>query len=199
MGIITQGKHLWDALFTRTQRQVLGLLFGHPERSFYANEVVRLAGVGTGSTQRELKRLTDAGLLTCSSVGNQKHYQANRACPVFAELRGIVIKTFGVMEQLRDGLLGLDPELSLAMLFGEGAETSGHYGLKLLLVSGSLSHHEVMARLPGIEARIGREIELTLMSPAAFQRAREQGTSDLQSILAQPKVLIHGSIDRASG
>ena len=32
-----------DALFTRTQRQVLSLLFGNPDRSFYSNEIVRLA------------------------------------------------------------------------------------------------------------------------------------------------------------
>ncbi len=37
------------ALFSKTQRQVLGLLFGQPDKSFYAKEIIRLAGVGTGS------------------------------------------------------------------------------------------------------------------------------------------------------
>ena len=74
-------------MFTRTQRQVLSLLFGFPERSFYANEVVRLAGVGTGSVQRELARLSEAGLLTVKRIGNQKHYQANSESPIFSELQ----------------------------------------------------------------------------------------------------------------
>lgn len=82
-----------EALFTRTQRRVLGLLYGHTERSFYANEIVRHAGAGIGAVQRELERLAAAGLLTVAWIGNQKHYQANRHSPVFREIAGLVKKT----------------------------------------------------------------------------------------------------------
>ena len=82
---------LSDALFSKTQRQVLCLLFGNADRSYYANEIVRFAGVGIGSVQRELERLAGAGLLVISQIGNQKHYQANRLAPIFEELRGIVL------------------------------------------------------------------------------------------------------------
>lgn len=72
---------------------MLGLLFGHPERSFYANEIVRHAGAGIGAVQRELERLAAADLLTVAWIGNQKHYQANRRSPVFREIAGLVKKT----------------------------------------------------------------------------------------------------------
>ena len=45
---------LSEALFSKTQRRVLGLLFGNPDRSYYTNEVVRFAGAGIGAVQREL-------------------------------------------------------------------------------------------------------------------------------------------------
>jgi uncharacterized protein len=64
----------------------------HPERSFYANEIVRAARAGVGAVQRELEGLAAAGLVTVSRLGNQKHYQANRASPIFEELRSIVAK-----------------------------------------------------------------------------------------------------------
>jgi predicted nucleotidyltransferase len=83
---------LSDALFSKSQRRVLGLLFGHSERSFYANEIVRAARAGVGAVQRELEGLAAAGLVTVSRVGNQKHYQANRGSPIFDELRSIVAK-----------------------------------------------------------------------------------------------------------
>ena len=91
MGIIVpnmgtmKAKHigLAEALFSKTQRQVLGLLFGNPDRSYYAKEVVRLAGVGIGTVQRELEKLSGAGLLSVRKVGNQKHYQADRQSPIF--------------------------------------------------------------------------------------------------------------------
>lgn len=81
-----------EALFSKTQRRVLGLLFGAPERSFYANEVVRSAGVGIGAALRELDRLVASNLVLSSRIGNQKHFQANRDAPVFEELRGIARK-----------------------------------------------------------------------------------------------------------
>ena len=82
-------------LFSKTQRGVIGLLFGNPDRSFYANEIVRHVDAGIGTVQRELERLTAAGLLTVRRIGNQKHYQANRASPIFDELEAIVVKTMG--------------------------------------------------------------------------------------------------------
>jgi predicted nucleotidyltransferase len=84
-----------EALFTKTQRRVLGLLFSHPERSYYANEIVRFARAGIGAVQRELARLVAARLITATKQGNQKHYQADRQSPVFDELVGLVRKTIG--------------------------------------------------------------------------------------------------------
>jgi hypothetical protein len=83
---------------------VLGLLYGNPARSFYSNEIVRLSGVGIGTVHRELARLHASGLVTAGLIGNQKHYQANREAPVFDELRGLAVKTFGVADVLRSAL-----------------------------------------------------------------------------------------------
>ncbi len=74
--------NIGDALFTKTQQKVLALLFGQPERSFYLNELVRLADMGRGAISRELSKLTDAGLLVMTKQGNQNHYQANKASPI---------------------------------------------------------------------------------------------------------------------
>ena len=98
MGI--ESTSLAEALFTKTQQRVLGLLFGNPEHSYYTNEVVRFADAGIGTVQRELQRLEAAGLITSRKVGNQKHHQANRAAAIFEELHGIVIKTVGGKDEL---------------------------------------------------------------------------------------------------
>lgn len=87
-----------EVLFTKTQRRVLGLLFGHPQRSFYSNEIVRAARAGIGTVQRELARLAGANLVTVARRGNQKHYQANPAAPIFDEMVQLVRKTVGELE-----------------------------------------------------------------------------------------------------
>jgi|GEM_PF-3394928 len=87
---------LSNALFTKTQQRVLGLLYGTPGKSFYTNEIVRIAAVGRGTVTRELVKLAAAGVLSVTASGNQKHYQANPECPVYAELVKIARKLFEV-------------------------------------------------------------------------------------------------------
>ena len=102
---------LAGALFPKVRQRVLAVLFGNPTRSFYANEVIALAQSGSGAVQRELAGLSEAGLLTVLRLGNQKHYQANAEASVFAELRGLVVKTSGVADVLRAALLPLAPQI----------------------------------------------------------------------------------------
>jgi len=81
-----------EALFSRTQQAVLGLLFSQPERRFYLGEIVREARKGTGAVYRELARLAGAGVVTVLAIGGKKIYQANRDSPVFDELAGLIAK-----------------------------------------------------------------------------------------------------------
>jgi DNA-binding MarR family transcriptional regulator len=60
-----------DALFSKVQQRVLAILFGNHSRSFYANELIDLAGSGSGAVQRELARLEAAELVIVKRVGNQ--------------------------------------------------------------------------------------------------------------------------------
>src|SRR3954463_11480378 len=88
-------RNLADALFTKTQQRVMRVLFGQPERSFYASELIRDAGTGSGAAQRELAKLEESGLIVTRRIGHQKHYQANATSPLYSELRSIVLKTVG--------------------------------------------------------------------------------------------------------
>ena len=107
-----------DALFSRTQQRVLGILFGEPDRSFFANEIFQRAGTGRGTVQRELERLLASGLVTVRQIGNQKHYQANAASPVFHELRSILFKTTRLVDPIQAALRPLRKHIELALIYG---------------------------------------------------------------------------------
>ena len=82
--------NLSAALFGKTRRAVLSLLYSHADEAFYLRQIARAAGVGLGAVQRELRRLSDAGIISRTVRGKQVYYQANPECPIFAELRGVV-------------------------------------------------------------------------------------------------------------
>ena len=107
-----------DALFTTGRQRVLGVLFGNPERSFYTGEIITLAGGGTGAVQRILARLESAALVTTKRIGNQKHYQANDAAPVFTQLHKIVLRTFDLGDTRRTAPAPLAPNIDPTFAFG---------------------------------------------------------------------------------
>lgn len=145
----TKPSALSDALFSKAQRRVLGLLFGHSERSFYANEIVRAARAGVGAVQRELEGLAAAGLVTVSRLGNQKHYQANRDSPIFDELRSIVAKVLPagsaapVLQQPRAEYAVVTPPARLRVPKKAIAALCRKYGVRKLSVFGSAARSEM--------------------------------------------------------
>lgn len=131
-----------DALFPKVRQRVLAVLFGTPDRSFYANELIALAQSGTGAVQRELADLSKAGFLTVSKQGNQKHYQANANSPVFAELRGLVLKTMGLADVLRAALAPLAGQIDGAFVYGSMArqQDTAQSDVDLMIVSNTLGY-----------------------------------------------------------
>ena len=186
---------LTDALFSKVQRCVLGLLYGNPDRSFYANELFRLAGSGTGAVVRELAKLADSGLVTVSKIGNQKHYQANRDAPIFEELRGIVLKTFGMADVLRQGLLPLSSQINVAFVYGsvaKGTDTAKS-DVDVMVIAHDLAYPEVYSALMPVEKQLGRKINPSIYSNADVQLKLKKGNAFLTRTMAQPKIFLIGA------
>lgn len=188
------------ALFTATQQRVLGLLFGQPERSFFATELISLTGSGSGAVQRELQRLAESGLVTVTRKGTQKHYQANRAAPIFEELRGIAQKVFGPAEALRTALAPLAKRIHVAWLFGSVAKGTdrAQSDLDVLIVADKLTLEEVYAALRPADKRLGRTVSPTLYTRKEFDRRRATKNPFLSKVLAGERILLIGE-DHVAG
>jgi predicted nucleotidyltransferase len=184
-----------DALFTKTQQRVLAVLFGQSDRSFYANEIIGLAASGSGAVQRELARLEAASLVTVRRMGNQKHYQANHDAPIFAELRAIVLKTFGVADVLRAALQPLWPFVDLAFVYGslaKGTERAGS-DIDLMVIGLVPSNAQLLEALSPAQTQLGRAVNPTLYTPDEFAQRLRDGKSFIVRVLDQPKIFVKGS------
>ena len=106
-----------DALFSKTRRNILVLLFTHPDTGYHIREVVRCIQGGRGAVVRELNALAKAGILVRKSEGNLVIYQANRNCPVFQDIHNLIVKTGGIADVIRSALSNLDG-ISYCFIFG---------------------------------------------------------------------------------
>lgn len=185
---------LADALFSGTRQRLLGLLFGQPSRSFYATELIGLAGIGSGAVQRELANLAQSGLVTVRAVGNQKHYQANPESPIFEELRGIAEKTVGLAEPLREALVPLASQIHAAFVYGSIAKRTDTSAsdIDLMLLSDQVSYADTFAALEAASSRLGRKVNPTILTSKEFYKRVKAEEAFLTRVLAQPKVWIIG-------
>ena len=188
---------LADALFSTIQQRVLAYLFGQPERSFFATELIKLAGGGSGAVQRELARLSDSGLVMVTRVGTQKHYQANPKSPIFAELCAIARKTVGLAEPLREALAPLAKRVSAAFVYGSVAKRSDTAAsdIDLMVVSDSLGYPDLFAALERASTRLGRKVNPTVYSRQELAKRMKQGNAFVTRVMTQPKVWLIGGED----
>ena len=198
MGIslnLQESSGMANALFSKVRQRVLAVLFGNPGRSFYANEVIALAQSGTGAVQRELASLSEAGLLTVRRQGNQKHYQANADAPVFAELRGLVLKTMGLADVLRVALAPLAPQITLAFVYGSVAkqQDTAASDIDVMIVSKDLSYADVFGALESATATLGRKVNPTLYMPAEMVKRINNDNAFVTRVLTQPKIWLLGN------
>ncbi len=190
--------NLLDTLFGVQRQRALGWLLLHPDDAVHVRELARLTGTSAGSLHRELARLAEAGLLTRSERGNQVLYQANRACPVFAELAGLFRKTGGLADVLRAALLGLADRMRFALVFGSvarGTETS--LSDVDVLVVGEADFAEVVMALHPCQEVLGREVNPVLYSEAEWRARVARDDPFVRDILQNPVVLLLGVMDDA--
>ena len=192
---VPKRKSLADALFASTQQRVLAFLFGQPERSYFATELIGLVGAGSGAVQRELSRLADSGLVNITRVGTQKHYQANPQSPIFAELCAITQKTVGLAEPIRDALAPLAKDIMAAFVYGSVAKRTdtATSDIDVLVLSDRVDYADVFSALQSAEIKLGRTINPTVYSPADWRKKHQKGNAFVAKVSEQPKLFIIGT------
>ena len=186
-----------DALFTKSQQRVLGVIFGNPGRSFYANEIIARAGSGNGAVQRELAKLEGAGLVKVTRVGNQKHYQVNADAPVFGALHELVLKTSGLADVLRSSLAPISSGIRAAFVYGSIAKGHDSAGsdIDLMVISDDVAYADLFKVIEGASRRLGRPVNPTVYSvPELEKRVRERNSFAIR-VLKQPKIWLIGGED----
>jgi uncharacterized protein len=190
-------KNVADILFGKGRGAILGLLYEHPDQSFYYRQLTReLKDVSAGTLQRELDILTQLELIERSTVGNQVFYRANRSHPVFPELRALVSKTIGVIPLLRSALAAVADRISVAFVYGSLArhEERAESDIDLLVV-GRATLEEVLKAIGNIEASLRRPVNPTVYSVSEFKRKLASGNHFLNSVVRGEKIFLVGDED----
>jgi predicted nucleotidyltransferase len=180
-------------LFGKTRRALLSLLFSHPDESYYLRQIARLTGVGMGALQRELRALCEAGIIALRVQGRQSFFQANPRCPVFEELKGLILKTSGAADVLRVALAPMAGNIEFAFIFGSVAQGRQTRQSDLdVMVVGNIEFSQVVSALSTAQETLGREINPVVYSHDEFKTKAMQGINFIKRIVESSKVFVVG-------
>ena len=193
MSITTYDKQLSSFLFNKTRRGLLSLLYGHPDETFYVNQILQSLGSGSGAVQRELKLMTEAGVVLRTRAGNMVYYQANKKSPIFDELRNIVRKTFGMTDVIRELLLPVTDKIRVAFIFGSVATGTEERASDIdMMVIGEIDFGEVVSAISDAEKTLRREINPVVYPVAEFRRKIREYHHFLKTVLEGEKIFLIG-------
>ncbi len=185
---------LGTTLFGKTRRAVLALLYSHPDESFYLRQLARMTAVGMGSLQRELKQLSEAGIIQRNEIGRQIFFKANPDCPIYPELRDLIIKTFGVADVLHQALAPLADTILVAFIFGSMVSGEINQSSDVdVIVIGDISFANVVSALSPVQEVLSREINPTVYPPGEFKAKLSADQHFIKSVLSSPKIFLIGN------
>ncbi len=184
---------LTATLFSKARQAVLGLLYSHPDQAFYLRQISSLTGLGIGQVQREVKQLSEAGIIRRSFRDRHVFFQTDSTCPIFDELRNIVTKTVGGVTLLSLALQPLRDRIAVAFIYGSVAhgQARQHSDLDLMVI-GDITFAEVVDGLRNAEARLHRSINPTVFPLREFRDKLAAGNHFLKTVVIGKKVFVVG-------
>jgi len=170
------------------------MIYGHADQSFYLRQLVRAVGGGHGAVQRELKHLTEMGLIVRRSQGNQVLYQANSRSPIFSEVKSLIAKTVGIHDVIRSALAPLGSEIQIAFVYGSVARQRERANSDVdLMVLGNAPFGEVVSSLGPAQGALGREINPTVFAVDEFRSKLASGNHFLRSVMKEKRLFVLGT------
>lgn len=181
-------------LFGQTRSRVLSALLLRPDSAWHVRELARMTGASPGSLHRELRLLAGLGLLTREEVGRQVHYRADRDSPVFHELAGVLRKTAGLADVLREALQPLWERIAVAFVYGSMASGKERARSDVdVMVLGDVDFTSLIQALATTQETLGREVNVTPLRPDALATMLRRSDGFAVNVMKAPKIFLKGN------
>ena len=170
---------------SRLQGELLALVLVDPARSWTIEELADRTGHPYQTVATEVRRLQDAQLVHVQTVGRTKLLSANESSPYVRPLTQLVLMSFGPPLVISEEF-GTVSRIEQLMIYGSwAARYEGEVGPAPndidLLVIGRPDRDEVHEAALRAQQRLGREVNVTLRTRDAWDKASDGFTRQVRS------------------
>lgn len=184
-----------SSLLPRVRTGVLASLL-LDEREWHARELARVLGMNHSAVAHELRSLANAGIASRRRSGNRVYYCADPRCPVYPELKGLMLKTAGLVDVLRNELSRLGERITAAYVYGSfaGGTANSHSDVDLMVV-GYVTLGGVVDALGKAEEKLGREINATVYALDEYRAKLALGRGFIYQVHHGQVIMLVGTLD----
>jgi predicted nucleotidyltransferase len=123
--------------------------------------------------------------------GNQHRYQLDPLCPIYLEIKNLIVKTIGIADVIKHALEPVEHEIDSAFIFGSFA--TGDYGnesdVDLFLVTG-IPGLKLAELLGDLQNKLGRSINISQFTSDEYRQRLTQKDHFLTRVLEGPRIEI---------
>ena len=193
-------KSLAKALFPLTRLSVLRELILSNEKSIHLRELARRTGLDARGVQREVRNLLDVGIILGERSGNQKLFRINEKCPIYPEIKMLIIKTVGIGDEIRKALEPMRKKIKLALIYGsiaKGIEDS-QSDIDLMIV-GDVKLEGLFEALSDVHNKLRRVTNPHTISVSEFKNRLKDNEDFISRIWRDRKIILIGDEDEFTG
>jgi predicted nucleotidyltransferase/DNA-binding transcriptional ArsR family regulator len=185
-----------DAILSKPVQEILAALLLEREEPWYFRDLAKRLNRTPSTLQRPLDSLVRAGIIKKWTDGNRAYFAADSQCPFLSDLRGLLVKTVGLVDVLRETLRHHAKFIQVAFVYGSVARGRPGSASDIdLLVIGNATLSDLSPDLTRAEERLRRPVNATVYSPREFRAKLESKSHFLRSVLSKEMIFVKGSRD----
>ena len=169
-----------DTLITsKTRVKLLLKFFINSNASSYLRSLEQEFGESTNGIRLELNRFEKAGLLSSSSKGNRKYFQANTKHPLFKEIHNLLMKHIG-FDQIVERVISKLGDVKEVYLVGDFAKGIDGKVIDLIFVGKEIDKEYLVRQVERTEELIKRKIRYLVFDDGNYKEfLKDYKTSEI--------------------
>ena len=177
---------------SKLREELLRHYFLHPGERYYLRELERLLGFPVGNIRRELTKLKKIGLFSSEKVGNLVYFSLNKKCPLYNEIKSVVLKTVGLGDVFKKNLQKLKG-IKYAFIYGSFAKGEEIAGSDIdIMIVGNVAQNELVSALHKVEDQIGRIVNYVCFTQQELKERIKKQNHFIINVMKDKKIMIVG-------
>jgi predicted nucleotidyltransferase len=187
-----------NVLFSQVCKKILKELVLGATDSVHLRELARRTKLDPMAVRREINKLVLSGIAEEKRIGNMRLFSMNKKCPIYPEIRMIVIKTMGVVDAISSVLEPAKEKIKFAYIYGSFAKGDFNASSDVdILVVGDIKLSDLVRILSPIQEQLTRELNPSVYSLDDYYSELTEGNQFVTNIHNGDKIMLTGEIDES--